>query len=374
MLRQAQHERGSLNIFMKNLFIFINILLLLQSWMLYPINLPWYQRSLSKNNDITYAENCSIIAFAENMRTAALTSYYRLTHKKADLHKALDLLKKELADIQAWMLELENKALDAIKEKYIISDHVWQHYQADLHRIKTVYTKSMNKAHPDVTHDPAIPADIYHILTTLLRENNIDPHSVNMRMMSQEEAHKNTPGLLAQVKGHIGKSDTPTENLVSYKFHPYTITIFPLLTQKSAAEKRACCAHELQHILQHHVLTSITLQIYLKQYCNITPEDLCQAPEHHAFTQIQEAQAEILSALKNPSIAQDFKTFRQTLFYPQHLYEDHFFYLAYIEALWKVHAWLEFFHQDGITKIRNEWFEKIKMTINSLQKQMRYTC
>jgi hypothetical protein len=342
----------------------ITLFFVLQIGMLHPINLPLYQRSLSKNNDITYANNCSLIAFAENIRTAALTSYYRLTHKKADLHKVLDTLKKELADIEAWMLELEDKALNVIKEKYQISNDIWQHYCADMHRIKTVYNKNMTKAHPDVTHDPAIPADIYHIIISLLEENNINPHSINLRMMSQEEADKNTPGLLAQAKGQIGRADQADENLISYKYHPYTISFFPLLTHKSAAEKRACCAHELQHILQHHVLTTITLQIYLKQYCNIEVTDLYQTPEHHALSQIEEAQAEILSALKNPSIAQDLKTFRQTLFYPQHLYEDHFFHLAYIEALWKVHAWLEFFHHDGITTLRNEWVEKIKIKLN----------
>ena len=63
--------------------------------------------------------------------------------------------------------------------------------------------------------------------------------------------------------------------------------------------------------------------------------------EFHRLKQIHESQAETLSATKDPKIAECLKTKRETNYYPDCLYEEHFFQLAHIDMLWKTHTYLK---------------------------------
>lgn len=352
---------------MKNIvFKIIIVLFCFQSGIIQPIDLPWYQKHFTKNNAITYALNCSTINIAENIRSLGLVAYHRLTHKKTDLYKVIDAIKKELAEIESWMLQLEQEALLAIKEKYQISDKIWQKYKADVHRMKTIYAKSMQQHH-DIIHDPDIPADILEIVITTLQHNNINPQSINIKMVSDQEEIDKNPYLLAQARTQAIPLCVSENSIISYKYIPLTIELFPAILKSTMVNKIALCAHETQHLLQHHGLTDLLLITYLHYYYDVEATELQQTPEYQKLAQIHEAQAEILSAIKDPHIAECMKIMRQTSYYPEYLYEDHFFYLAYINKLWKIHEWMKFFHHDGLIKIKNEWIDKIKMCADSLQ-------
>lgn len=184
-------------------------------------------------------------------------------------------------------------------------------------------------------------------------------------MVSDKEkiaTHKNH---IAQARSFI---ETTLHNLtISHRYIPSVIEIFPQMITMSTENKISYCAHEIQHLLQHHGLSELILETYLKHYYGIEAKEFKKSSEYHKLSQIHEAQAEILSAIKNPHIAECLKTMRKKSYYPEHLYEEHFFHLASINMLWKVHGWLEFFHQDGVGKIKNEWFNKIAHYTDSLK-------
>ena len=241
------------------------------------------------------------------------------------------------------MLELEQEALLAIKEKYQISDATWKKYLADLHRMKTIFTKGLKQSHPDVIHDPNIPANILEILTNLLQQNGINPQSIHLKMVSDQEKIDKNQNTIARAITYFKPLETTTDYIISYEYFPPSIEIFPYIHEKSMSDIVAICAHEVQHLAQHHGLTDALLMQYFKHYCNINKDDFENSPEYHTFSQIQEAQAEILSAVKDPQIAACLKNMRRKEYYPDNLYEDHFFHLAYINSLWKMHGWLEYF-------------------------------
>jgi hypothetical protein len=67
-----------------------------------------------------------------------------------------------------------------------------------------------------------------------------------------------------------------------------------------------------------------------------------ESSEYQKLQQIYESQAEILSAIKDPEIARCLRILRATGFYPEYLYERHYYHLSTIYMLWKVQAWLEY--------------------------------
>lgn len=328
-----------------NIIKAIALIFTLQICTVQPIELPWYQL-LCKDNGELYENNCNNINRIQNLRCIALTAYHRITNKKAHLDKVLSSIKTELTEIEEWMLTQEQEALLAIKEKYQISNEIWQKYLADLHRMKTIFTKNLQQSHPDAIHDPNIPADIHKMLITLLEQNGINPQSINLKMLTQQEINKNPNLLACAIDHYYVLNEISGDNIILYDYLPSDIKIFPLMSDtKSISDTMAICAHEIQHIIQHHSLTESLLQQYLTHYYNIDIAEFKQTPEYIAFAQVHEAQAEILSATKNYKIAACLKKMRQKEYYPDRLYEDHFFHLAYINSLWKMHGWLEYFQQ-----------------------------
>jgi hypothetical protein len=183
----------------------------------------------------------------------------------------------------------------------------------------------------------------------LLHQNGIDPHSIHITLADQETIDKNPHTIAQAINGiSVFTSDRPEHNFISYKHQPAKIEIFPsMLTETSVVNIMSTCAHEIQHIIQHHNLTTVILEAYLIHYYHVDLQEFKQTPEYHTLAQIHEAQAEILAAIKNPKIAECLKTKRETMYYPDHLYEEHFYHLAYIDMLWKTHTYLENCHQSS---------------------------
>jgi hypothetical protein len=301
----------------------IALLFTLQFGTLKPLEMPACLMQFNTGNGTHYIQNCKKID--------------EYVQKNKD--QMFNSLAKQFAAIEAKLFESEQKALLAIKAKYQISNEIWQKYLADLHRMKTIYTKSMQKSHPDAIHDPNIPADILEILITLLEKNNINPYSINLKLASDEDNNDNNSNVIAQASNCVTSFESLTEPTLSYSYKPSTIELFPVfIEEKLITHKISTCAHEIQHIIQHHSLTYTLLVWYLHRYYNIESTDVEKTEEYHTLAQIHEAQAEILSAIKDPKIAECLKTRRETVYYPNHLYEEHFYHLAYIDMLWKIHG------------------------------------
>lgn len=252
-----------------NIFKPITLLFILQASTLQSIELPWHQYLFNNGGGITYCNNCSNINIIQNIRCAALTAYHRITNKKADLNKILASIKTELTDIEEWILELEQEALRAIKEKYQISEDIWQKYTADLHRMKTIYTKKLQQNNPNVIHNPNVAKDILEMLITLLEKNGINPQSIHIQMITDQKEIDENYHVLARARTWIETLISPENNIFTYQHIPSSIEIFPQTNKLSTGDKMATCAHEIQHIIQHHVLTTTILMQYLTYYYNI---------------------------------------------------------------------------------------------------------
>ena len=349
-------------------------LFLVQPIIITSSQMPWYQQYFSKGNsaeyvksNAQYVENCKNINTTQNRRGIALLIYLRMTHKKANLDKALSLIQDLLTDFETQLIAAEQETLITIKEKYQVSNEIWQKYLTETQQIKNSYNNGMLQSHPDIIHDPNIPADIRKMFITLLEQNGINPQSIHLKMVTDKKKIDENPNTIGQVISVITPVTTKNDFLFFHDYKPYTIETFPTMIELSSTTKIGHCAHEIQHIIQHHALTKLILTKYLKHYCGIATAEFKKTPEYDKLSQIHEAQAEILSAIKNPKIAKSLKTMRANNYYPDYLYEEHFFNLASIDMLLKVHGWLEFVHQDGFIKIKSEWFNKVTHYTNSLK-------
>ncbi len=289
---------------------------------------------------VDYIKNCAYID-EYIQKLGILDLCYTNTNNKAD---KIDSIQKQLEAFGTELLAVEQKALLAIKAKYNVSNEIWQKYIADVHRMKTIYTKHLTKKNPDVIHDQNVPAHILETLITLLQHNGINPHSIHIKMVTDQKIIDENPMTIAQAVSGITifTSNQSEQNFISYTHKPAKIEIFPcMLTETSQINIMSTCAHEIEHVIQNHTLTTSILSAYLSHYYNIKNSEFKQTPEYHTLAQIHEAQAEILAAIKDPKIAQCLKTKRARMYYPDHLYEEHFYHLAYINMLWKVRGWLE---------------------------------
>ena len=311
--------------------------------LLYPLQaapLPWYHTHFHTQAGANYVPNCSIIDFGQKLRYAARLAYYRMTHKKKELDQALLDIEAELKEFQAVLLEMEEDALLAIKQKYAINDEIWHKYCADIGKIKASYKIGMSQPHKHVTHDPAVPADIRHLLYMLLKENNINPESIEIVMA--DETKKDAQATTLATTTFFINFDASQHNLImSREYTPVTITISPALKESPWETKVGVCAHEIQHVVCQHLVPVITITQYLEHYYSIQEADFKQSKEYQRLMQIYEAQAETLAALSNRSTAACMKTFRQESYYPDTLYEEHFYHLSTIDMLWKLHDKLE---------------------------------
>ena len=316
----------------------IALLFTVQFSVLKPVQMPACLMEFNKGNGINYIENCKKIdEYVKNsgMLHVSTMSTNNTAQMLTSIQNQLDAIEKEF-------LSAEQEALLAIKKKYQITHEVWQKFTADLHRIKTVYTKSMQKSHPDAVHDPAIPTNIYKTLITLLKKNNINPYSIHLKLVSDPDKIAKSPNTIAQAANYISSLETSKELTLLYTYKPSAIELFPqMIEEPSMSNKISTCAHEIQHIIQHHHLTETLLAWYLDDSCNISYSELEKIEEFHRLKQIHESQAEILSATKDPKIAECLKTKRETNYYPDCLYEEHFFQLAHIDMLWKTHTYLK---------------------------------
>lgn len=304
------------------------------------ITLPWYHTHFHAIKGAQYRENTLLIHCAQLIRYATNLIYYRATYKKNDLYLVLSGIQAQLKTFEKYLLELEQEALLDIKKKYEITDDIWNKYMTDIQRVKKSHRIAMSQSDPKAIHDPAVPADIKDMLIVQLKENNINPNSINIVMATQEEI-KNEPRTLALAKQILSVHDNSEYPIILEKYNPATITIFPCLLQAPLHQKMGTCAHEVQHISAQHSLSLLVLYEYLEKYYSVATAEFHKTPEFHQLAEIQEAQADTFATLSAPRTAHYMKMKRQRNYYPDYLYEEHYYHLSTIDMLWKLHNKLE---------------------------------
>jgi hypothetical protein len=324
---------------LKALIVF---LMLLTDCPISAVTTPWYTRYFHWLNGTNYRSNCSMIDSVQKIQYAALVLYYQATHKTTDFNNALLNIINDLKTVQDNLIQQEQEILASIKEKYGLSDDAWQKCLLDINELKKVYKNGMLQSHHDTVHDQDIPDEIMHPLINLLKENNINPSSINICMASQEETAENRGTVaLARSVIFLPTIDALNNLVFSQNYSPSTIVLFPCIHNYPITEQIGLCAHEIQHLVSLHSITTFVVEKYLEHHCAINEKDFEKSPEYRELCQIHEAQADILSAINNPHVARCQKSFSKKHCYPNMLYEEHFYTLAQIDMLWKLHDRLE---------------------------------
>jgi hypothetical protein len=326
--------------------------------------MPHYLRCLKQQNGKNYAFNCVLIDVTRIIRGLSLLMYYRTTHKKKNLDQAISVIHNQLKEFETWLVHEEENVLITLKNKYRLSDKAWHACKKDIYELKNIYTQAMQQTWP-TTHDENLPADLVTSLKTALIRNNINPESITIKMVT--DTHSKT--LLQVISGidmHIDRSDNSL--VIDKHYTPMRIELFPSVHNSISPKKTiAFCAHEVQHIVQHHGLTDLIMQSYLEHYCSIDKATLTACPEYQKLIQIHEAQAEILSAIKDSDVADCLKVYRSDTYYPNYLYEEHYYNLSNIDMLWKLDSWLNFIHHNGIHNKANDLIVKIHTLADSFK-------
>lgn len=302
------------------------------------ISHPWFINYVAPFDHFAYRNRCDHIDHALKIRMRGLIAYYTLMHKTGFLPQAPALIEEQLEELKTSLIWQEHEALLAIKQKYNIDTVQWNEWIKEIASIKESYSQSMQREYPNIVHDPAVPEDIRTMIIELLIQNNINPKSINITVATQDEKTDNSISLAQTI---VAIQMDMQHHRVLHTYKPATIKCFPIMLNKSAEEKMSLCAHEVQHAVCLHSVTDGVLKTHLEYDYGINIDEFKQTPECHRLCQIYEAQAEILAAINNPAIAQSLRIFRQKSYYPEHLYEEHFYRLSTIAMLWKIHEKLE---------------------------------
>jgi len=303
---------------------------------------PAYVRCLQKPHGKRYTLNTQLISMSQMMRGLGRLIFYRATHKKKNLDQPIKLIQDQLKEFETWLLREEHNAMIAIKNKFNLNNELWNNCLSDIDELKNIYRTAMQEAHPTVNHDESVPVNITNTFKILLTNNAINPQSISIKTVD-------TPNKKIQMQISITTGstvDTIDNRLIISKYYiPISIEISPaMIKQTNQQTILALCAHEIEHILQHHCLTRYVLKKYITHYCSIDDETIASCPEFQKFIQIQEAQAELLSAIKNAEVAYSLNNYRKTEYYPRYLYEEHYYNTSTITMLWKLDSWLTWFH------------------------------
>ena len=324
-----------------------------------PRHIQFFQESHGKN----YVSNTLLIDMTQVIRGLGLLIYYRTTHKKKNLDCAITLIHNQLKEFETWLLQEEQNALIAIKNAFNIHDTIWNSCLTDIKELKAIYTKAMCQPSKKTVHNKDVPTQLLDTITTLLLKNNINPQSISIQMADDQKTSR-LMCVLSTIKMIINPADNKL--IISKKYLPSTLEIFPGM-MKNTKNIVALCAHEVQHIIENHVPTRAIVQTYLKHYCAATDETLGASPEFQKFIQIQEAQAELLSAIKDPEIAHCLSTLRSKAYYPNYLYEDHYYHLSSVDMLWKLDSWLTRCKQFSIAHTKHDILTKMRNLADSFK-------
>ena len=316
-----------------------------------------------------YSFNCQLIDVAQIIQGLGLLVYYRSTYNITNLNPAIQAIQKQLKEFEVWLLNEEQSALLAIKNKYNIDNEIWHSYMIDTQELKDIYTNAYQQSW-NVKHDTTIAPNIRNIIEKVLLKNNIDPQSINIKKRNVKKSD-----VIAQVALNIDfLVDSSNNRLIFTKqYQPPTLRIF---SQKNSTKAphvvMAIYAHEIQHIVQKHGLTKQILKSYLNHYYHIDEKTIDTCPEFQHLIQIHEAQAEVLSTIKDPEIASSLRMYRKKNYYPQYLYEEHYYNISTADMLWKVESWLTWFNQNSCTNIGNNLIAKMQNLAESFKQS--FTC
>lgn len=339
-------------------FIFLIITSLFCSQIIHTGTKPWYMVDIKNMNSTYYTKNCTKIGRIQSLRTIGTIAYNLITHDKNNPEKQLQEIKDQLKHFETKLLKKEQDALLAIKNKFQINQAQWDELINTIETLKDVYTQGMQQEWSDITHN--VPGEIKNILYDLMKKNNIHPQSINLKT-----SDKNTC-TIAQAKTLLYTHTDPDQTFID-DYTPHTIKFFPASLNNTYKRTKATCAHELEHLIQHHAITEIVIKKHLKHYHQLSQDEIENSDEFYTLNRIHEQQAEILSSIKDSEVAACMAHHRSKSHYDKYLHEKHYYHLTTIHMLWQLHAWVKFFHHGGIEKTTEEFKSKIEQSVSAFR-------
>lgn len=323
-------------------------------------NKPWYMVAIKKMNSRYYADNCLVIGSAQYVRTIGTIAYNLITHDKKNPEKQLQEIEAQLKHFETKLLKKEQDALLAIKNKFHIGQKQWNEWMNSIETLKTIYKQSMQKEWPTVTHN--MPENIKNVLCDLMKKNNINPQSVHLKVSSKEPVG-NT---LAHASIKINYFRDQSLEFVN-KYNSSKIKLYSKTLTCSEKDIKAICAHEVEHLVQLHSIVLFVIQTSLEHYNHLSSEIIEKSEEYQNLVKSLEQQAEILSSIKDPEIAACMVHLRASSYYPNYMYEKHYYNLTTIHMLWQLHAWVKYFHHGGIEKTTEEFKSTIEQSVSAFK-------
>lgn len=278
-----------------------------------------------------YVSICLYIHFCQSVRAAALSAYYLALHDTTNPEKHILAIEKTLQTIEKQLIEQEEQILAELQKEFNIDATAWKECLQTIKTLKKFNLNAMRHAWPNTHHDKTIPENVLNTLKALLRKANINPESISIAATNEQKDH-----IFAQTYGYIWHQDLH----VNHVYQSQKIEFFLSNLENNPNTIFAICAHEIEHLLQQHTIMSFIIKLYIQKHTNASDETIEKNPVYHRLNTIHESQAEIFPSLRDPEIAHAMATLRLTSFYPEHLYEAHFYTLSIISMLWKVHAQL----------------------------------
>lgn len=290
---------------------------------------PWYL-TVIQQTPLSYQNKCRLINTAQTFKK--ITSITRaLLSSKENHNIAKDITEKRLAIKNTYCAQ-KQKILLNLGKTLGFSQQQWSECRETMNLIKNLTPQQTH-----VFHDPAIPPKLYNLLIRLLHINEIDPQTINLKYQS----HTENGSLFAQSVWNLEFSHCPqSTNFIQQPQLVQTIILYDNIVKQPKSNQLAILAHEIEHIHKKDGIECIVIEKYLQHYHQKDSIFLEQNREFKKLKIIHEAQAEIFAALKNPTIAQALVNLRARLFYPDHLYENHYHTLVEINNLWKLQQFL----------------------------------
>ena len=309
--------------------------------------LPWYKDKetirgrIYKNLSVPAINTFQLIQSKISSALTMTTSYVN----KNIFQKKITSIESELKNIENDLRSQEHKTIDTIFRKNELDESTIPFCFEILNDLKKFGQEYMSKPEPNIHHDTIIPVELSIMLIKCLKQDAINPNSINIIDKRNDEALQKEVFEDAIAMAPYHNWSVLEGRLIIHKEHPQfygTIVLLPKIKKvNSNDEQEAMITHECEHIKEQHSVTCAVIKSCLYRLTdNYNEEQLLNSPEWHN-TNIHEQQAEIFPSLRDPKVASLMRKMREKHHYTGTLYENHYNNLSKIDEMWKQHNWLK---------------------------------
>lgn len=309
--------------------------------------LPWYKNSEQVRGRIYQSVSVPTINAMQTIQSRwsyALTTATSLLNKNI-YQKKIDAIESEFKNIENSLRAQQKNAVVAILDKNGLDEETTTFCLSIIDELKVFGREYMSKPQPNTHHDTTIPANLYAMIIRYLKNDNVNPDSINIINKIDDESLQGEVFEDAITMAPYHNWSIKNGELIIDKTQPYfygSIILLPKIMKiASADEHEAMLAHECEHIKEQHSTTCGAVKSCLYRLTeDFNEENLFNSSKWNNLTKIHEQQAEIFPSLRDATTASRMRRTRAAHHYTGILYESHYNQLSRIDELWKQYEWL----------------------------------